>query len=140
MQNERSLNSSSTSLPAGGPGSDRRPAASVLGSGITVTGNIETAADLVIEGCVAGDVRCATLILMDAGRIEGDIKAARVRLAGSVDGSLDTEDLAVEATARVKGELSYSRLFIANGASVEGRLKCKGPASLKRNFRATKLK
>jgi cytoskeletal protein CcmA (bactofilin family) len=95
---------------------------SVIGAGIAVHGNIEASVDLQIQGKVEGDVRCGTLLLGETGAIRGNVTADRVRVAGTVDGSIDTTDLAVEASARVNGDLSYTRIRIANGAVVNGKL------------------
>lgn len=96
---------------------------SVIGMDILVTGNIEAKVDLHIEGKVVGDVRCATLILGERSSVEGSIYADRVRVAGTVEGAIETTDLAIEAAARVKGDVTYSRLRIANGGVVEGTMK-----------------
>ena len=92
---------------------------SVIGADIVITGNIE-GADLHIEGKVIGDVRCATLILGDNSTVNGCIYAARVKVSGTVEGAIETKDLAVEASARVIGDISYERLRVVNGAAVEG--------------------
>jgi cytoskeletal protein CcmA (bactofilin family) len=104
-----------------------RPQMSVIGADITITGNLEASVDLHIEGRVVGDVRCATLILGETSRINGGIQAERVRVAGTVEGAIETRDLAVEATGRVTGEVVYGRLRVANGAVIEGKLKCNPP-------------
>lgn len=93
---------------------------SVIGTGILVTGNIEAEVDLHIEGRVVGDVRCATLILGERGNVTGSIFAERVRVSGSVEGGIETTDLAIEASAKVKGDVTYSRLRIANGGVIAG--------------------
>jgi cytoskeletal protein CcmA (bactofilin family) len=93
---------------------------SVIGTGITVTGNIEAEVDLHIEGRVVGDVRCATLILGERGSVTGNIYAERVRVSGRVEGGIQTTDLAIEAAARVDGDVTYSRLRIANGGVIAG--------------------
>ena len=98
---------------------------SVIGADIVITGNIEASVDLHIEGKVIGDVRCATLILGDSSAINGRIYAARVKVSGVVEGAIDTKDLAIEASARVTGDISYERLRVANGAAVEGSIKRK---------------
>jgi cytoskeletal protein CcmA (bactofilin family) len=95
---------------------------SVIGSGILVNGNIEANVDLQIRGKVVGDVRCQTLVLGEQGEIRGNVTAERVWLSGLVDGAIETGDLAVEATARVKGDLTYSRIRMADGAVVQGRM------------------
>ena len=98
---------------------------SVIGAGITVTGNIEATDDLQVEGRVTGDVRCATLIVGEQSLIKGSIYAKRVRAAGTVEGSIETGDLAVEASARIHGDVTYDRLRIAAGAIVQGQMKHK---------------
>ncbi len=96
---------------------------SVIGADIVITGNIEASVDLHIEGRVNGDVRCATLILGESSAINGSIYADRVRVAGTIDGAIETKDLAIEATARVTADILYDRLKVANGGIVEGHLK-----------------
>lgn len=93
---------------------------SVIGADILVTGDIEAEVDLQIEGRVVGDVHCATLILGERSSVTGNVSAKRVRVSGMVEGSVETIDLAIEAGARVKGEVTYSRLRIANGGLIEG--------------------
>lgn len=95
---------------------------SVIGADILITGNIEAEVDLHIEGRVIGDVRCATLILGERSSVAGNIFAQRVRVSGDVEGSIETVDLAVEAGAKVRGDVTYSRLRIANGGIVSGRM------------------
>jgi cytoskeletal protein CcmA (bactofilin family) len=98
------------------------PVISVIGGGIEVTGNIEASVDLQLEGIVNGDVRCTTLILGESSVIRGNVYAHRVRASGIIEGAIDTQDLAIEATARLSGDITYSRVRMANGAIVEGKL------------------
>jgi cytoskeletal protein CcmA (bactofilin family) len=93
---------------------------SVIGADILITGNIEAQVDLHIEGKVVGDVRCATLILGERSTVTGSVYAERVRVSGMVEGAIETTDLAIEATARVQGDVTYSRLRIANGGVIHG--------------------
>ena len=95
---------------------------SLIGTGVTVTGNIDAPDDLVIEGRVEGDVTCSTLIVGEHGRVTGTVEAERLRLSGTIDGTVTTHDLAVESGARVTGEVHYSRLRVASGGVIEGRL------------------
>lgn len=96
---------------------------SMIGADIVITGNIEAQVDLHIEGKVHGDVRCATLILGEDSSVNGSIYAERVRVSGTVEGAIETQDLAIEATARVTGDVTYGRLRVANGGMIEGKMK-----------------
>src|ERR1700684_1686489 len=61
---------------------------SVIGGGITVTGNIEASVDLDLQGKVHGDVKCATLILGEGAEIKGSVHAERVRASGLIEGAV----------------------------------------------------
>jgi cytoskeletal protein CcmA (bactofilin family) len=95
---------------------------SIIGSGISVDGDIEADVDLKIRGKVVGNVRCAALVLGEQGEIRGDVVADRVRLSGLVEGAIETGDLALEEGARVKGDVTYSRIRMVKGALVQGRM------------------
>jgi cytoskeletal protein CcmA (bactofilin family) len=94
---------------------------SVIGSGISVNGDIEASVDLHIFGKVTGDVRCAMLLLGPAGEVKGDVFADAIRVAGSIHGRVETRDLAVEAGAHIAGDVTYSRIKISNGGIVDGK-------------------
>ena len=102
-------------------GADKRDL-SVIGADIVITGNIEASVDLHIEGQVIGDVRCATLILGESSSVNGHIYAARVKVSGTVEGAIETRDLAVEASAKVMADITYERLRVANGGTIQGKV------------------
>jgi len=97
--------------------------ASVIGADIVITGNIEASFGLLIEGRVNGDVRCATLILGENSAVTGSIYSDRIRVLGTVDGAIETKDLAIEATGKVMGDVMYERVKIASGGSIEGNMR-----------------
>jgi cytoskeletal protein CcmA (bactofilin family) len=95
---------------------------SVIGADVAVTGNVAADGDLHIDGRVNGDVRCATLVLGEGGRIEGNVDAAEARIAGAVDGAIRAGTLSIERSARISGDIAYDALDMAAGARVDGRL------------------
>lgn len=115
-------NGNGSAEAAGLPAGAAEDQISVIGADILITGNIEAEVDLHIEGRVQGDVRCSTLILGERSHVTGSIFAQRVRVSGQIDGAIETVDLAIEAGAYVKGDVSYSRLRIANGGVVAGKM------------------
>ena len=98
---------------------------SLIGVGIAVTGNITAQVDVTIEGQVHGDVKCAGLILGRKGLIKGVVIAERVKVSGSLEGTVDAGDLAIESEGRVSADVSYRTLRVANGASLDGQLRRK---------------
>ena len=61
---------------------------SVIGTDVSIKGNIEASADLHVDGKVEGDITCASLVQGDQSRIEGVITAETARLSGTVKGTM----------------------------------------------------
>ena len=96
---------------------------SIIGDGITITGNIESKVDLHIDGEVIGDVKCLSLVQGPASKIKGAIVAQNASLSGSVEGSIDAGDLAIASTARIGGDVTYENVTIEQGGHVDGKFK-----------------
>ena len=94
---------------------------SVLGSDITINGNIEASADLHIDGSVEGDITCSALVQGEASVVTGAIEAESARLAGTVKGSITARELVILKSAKIEGDVFYDALTIEQGAQVEGR-------------------
>ena len=100
------------------------PPVSVIGADIVIKGDLTASYGLQMEGRITGDIHCTTLIIGEKGTVEGKIRAERVRVLGTVDGGVETKDLAVEAAGRVSGEITYARLKVANGGTIQGTMTC----------------
>ena len=94
---------------------------SVLGSDLSITGDIKASADLHIDGNVTGDISCTSLVQGETSTVKGAVEAETARLAGTVDGSITARELVILKTARITGDVFYDALTIEQGAQVEGR-------------------
>jgi cytoskeletal protein CcmA (bactofilin family) len=94
---------------------------SVLGTDLTITGNIAASADLHIDGSIEGDIACSSLVQGETSTIRGGVNAETARLAGRVTGSITARELVILRTARIEGDVHYDALTIEQGAQVEGR-------------------
>ena len=94
---------------------------SVIGSDITIRGNIEATVDLHVDGKVIGDISCASLVQGEGSLIEGEVKAETARLSGHVKGRIEAKQLVVLKSARIEGDVNYETLTIEQGANVDGR-------------------
>ena len=99
---------------------------SVLGTDISVKGDIKASADLHVDGNVEGDIACSALVQGEGSTINGGVTAETARLAGRVTGSITARDLTILKTARIDGDVHYDALTIAQGAQVEGRFAPRG--------------
>lgn len=111
---------------------DNRSTFSVIGSDITVTGDIDASVDLHIDGRVEGDIRCATLVQASNSAIKGSIIAEQARVAGRVEGAITAKELIVESSAKVIGDVTYEKLNIETGGHVEGNFRHKSTGMLKK--------
>ncbi len=95
---------------------------SIIGGDVAITGNIEASIDLHIDGKVEGDIACAALVQGPESRIIGHVIAKNARIGGVIEGSISAEELIVEASARITGDVSYETISIATGGMIDGRM------------------
>ena len=111
-------------------GSDRTMAGnstfSVIGSDVTITGDVSATTELHVDGRIDGDIACASLVQGESSVIEGAVKAESARLAGTLTGSISARDLVILRTAHIHGDVHYEALTIEQGAVVEGKFAPKG--------------
>lgn len=99
---------------------------SLIGSDVSITGNIAAKGDIQIDGEVLGDIACASFSLGASGLVKGNVTAQRATLAGSVEGTVVATELVIERSARILGDVAYESISIETGARVDGRLSQKG--------------
>lgn len=116
-----------TTKPQGRTMANSNSTFSVIGTDVTIKGNISATADLHVDGRIEGDIACASLVQGEASEIHGAIKAETARLAGKVVGSIHARELVVLRTARVEGDVHYDALTIEQGAEVDGRFAHRAP-------------
>jgi cytoskeletal protein CcmA (bactofilin family) len=100
-----------------------------IGAGAVFEGTLRFSGRLEIEGTVSGQVVAdaaegSEVVVAGSGRVQGQISAATVVIAGTVEGPVrSSARLDVLAGARVSGDLTYRDLQIQHGAVVTGSLK-----------------
>jgi cytoskeletal protein CcmA (bactofilin family) len=101
--------------------------ASLIGATTSVTGNIEFSGGLRIDGTVRGSVHCVDgekggmLVVSESGRIEGEVRAGHLVVAGRIEGPVCAANLIeLQPKARIAGDVRYRALEMHHGAVVEG--------------------
>ena len=97
-----------------------KPAASVLSSDLTITGNVRSSGDIQIEGVVEGDVRAQTLIVGEGATVKGEVVADEVIVHGRVVGRLRGLKVRLSTSARCEGDIVHKTIAIESGAHFEG--------------------
>jgi cytoskeletal protein CcmA (bactofilin family) len=94
-----------------------------IGAGTTVKGTLQGREDLVVEGRVEGRIELgqSSVVIDEAGRVEGDVIARTIKVSGEVHGNLTAEEDAVLLkTARLEGNIVAKRVTIESGARFRG--------------------
>lgn len=106
-------------------------AATVVGPGTHVRGDIVTGDPLEIRGIVEGDCRVdAPCIVREGARLVGNVEATSLLVAGEVEAqTLSAEKVEIRASASVRGAIRARSVAIADGALYEGTVQMRDPAS-----------
>ena len=94
---------------------------SVIGSDVTIKGDIAASADLHVDGAIEGDIKCSSIVQGEASKISGAVTADNARMSGKVTGSITAKELVILKTAKIEGDVHYDALTIEQGAQVDGR-------------------
>lgn len=97
-------------------------AATVIGSGITIEGEVTSDDAVVVGGVVRGKLQVDGPVTVEAqGVVEADIGAQSVSIGGAVTGNVTAHDrVDLLAGGRLVGDVKAARLTIADGASFKG--------------------
>jgi cytoskeletal protein CcmA (bactofilin family) len=97
---------------------------SVLGPSLRFKGDLIADEDLVIQGQIEGSIlHTRSLTIGAQGRMQGDVKARRITVEGTVDGDLYALESAVlRAGAIVRGNVFANKVSVAEGARFSGRI------------------
>ena len=98
---------------------------SIIGLGMTVHGDIETAGVVKVEGIVNGHVTAGQQVLVaKGGQIDGDLDTGEAVVGGSIHGSVRAAvRVEIQAGAVVQGDVTTKRILVAEGAVLNGAIR-----------------
>jgi cytoskeletal protein CcmA (bactofilin family) len=103
-----------------------------ISKGTTITGQIESAGIIRIDGTVKGTVKTkAKIAVGKSGCVEGDIVCTEADIEGKIDGTLLVEEkLTIRSNGNVSGDITTGKLVVEPGAVFNGNCNMGGaPAS-----------
>jgi cytoskeletal protein CcmA (bactofilin family) len=97
-------------------------AGTIIGSGITIEGEITSDEEVIVAGTVRGKLNVDGGLTIEGGAVvEADIGASSIALSGSVTGNVTASDrVDLLSGGRLVGDVKAARLTIADGASFKG--------------------
>ncbi len=86
-----------------------------------ITGYIESAGTILIEGTIIGNMHGNKVILGEKSYVKGDISANNISIAGKIEGQLKgKESIEVKATGHISGDMVTKHLSMMKGAIFNG--------------------
>ena len=96
---------------------------SIVDECLTMRGDLESEADMLVKGKVLGNISCNILIVDMDALVEGGIDAKEVIVRGKVTGIIKADRVRLDGTANVECDI-YQKTFSAEeGARIRGALK-----------------
>jgi cytoskeletal protein CcmA (bactofilin family) len=100
-----------------------------IGKALRVEGRIISGEDLTIDGSVEGSIELGdhSLTIGPGATVKANLAARSITISGSVTGSVRaTEVVDLRASGSVNGDISAPHLFMADGASAQGKIEAGG--------------
>ena len=96
----------------------------VIGSTITVDGEITSDEALVVQGVVKGKINLGeSMFVENSASVEADIEAESVEISGVVTGNISAEArVEIKADGKMVGDVKSPRILIADGALFKGNI------------------
>ena len=94
-----------------------------IGAGLLLKGELYGEEDVVVEGRVEGKITLKQhgVIIEESGRVDADITASSIFVAGEVHGNLHgTEQVVLLKTGRVEGDIHAKSVTLETGAQFRG--------------------
>ena len=93
---------------------------SAIGSDMTIVGKLICKDPIKVYGLVAGELYASNALIADGARIEGEIVAEELTIAGRVKGDIHALRVKLQGTAVVEGDIFHHVLSMHENARFEG--------------------
>ncbi len=93
---------------------------SAISRGITVVGRIFGEGTVEVFGRIEGKLSASTISIYEGARVEGDLVAEDLIIAGEVKGTIHADRVRLNSTAVVEGDIFHRALSIEENAHFDG--------------------
>ena len=111
----------------------------ILGEGTKIKGDIISSGDIRIDGEMVGNLATkGKLVVGNNGKIDGQVQAANIEVAGFINGKVTAKELLnMKSSAKIEGDIVAGKLAVEPGAVFTGTCSM-GVASVKDEPETTK--
>ena len=102
---------------------DNKEGCVLIGSGVSITGNVTLTGAIHIYGDVNGEVTAQEIHVGEGGKVNGAIKAEVADIRGEVTNSIEVgKSLVIRSTGKITGKVLYQSLEIETGGVIDGQI------------------
>ena len=94
-------------------------AGTAISIGSTIEGRITSPNTISVSGLVKGELNASEIVIEKEGSVNGSIFAEHLIIIGNFEGEVCANKITIASTASVKGDLSYKRVAIDDGAILD---------------------
>jgi cytoskeletal protein CcmA (bactofilin family) len=123
MFSKANKQSQSTSALDGGKPITKASVPSIISPDLRINGDMVCSGDIQIDGWVEGDIQSRNVTVGEGATVHGAVQAENVKICGIVNGQIRADNVVLEKTARVTGDILHKSLSIEQGAFLEGMCK-----------------
>jgi cytoskeletal protein CcmA (bactofilin family) len=113
----------SSSVLDGGKPVSKSSVPSIISPDLRINGDMVCSGDIQIDGWVEGDIQSRNVVVGEGATVHGAIQGENVRICGIINGQIRADNVTLEKTARVTGDILHKSLSIEQGAFLEGMCK-----------------
>jgi cytoskeletal protein CcmA (bactofilin family) len=96
------------------------PGVSIISKALKITGQLESTEAVQIDGEVDGDIRAASVRVGGNAKVKGTVYGEVVELAGRVEGKIEAKKVVLTHTAHMAGDVIHQDITIESGAYING--------------------
>lgn len=96
---------------------------SIISADLRINGDLICSGDVQVDGWIEGDIQSRNIVIGEGATVHGALSAETVRVCGVVKGEIKADQVVLEKTAKVTGDVLHKSLTIAEGAQLEGMCK-----------------
>ena len=95
---------------------------SIIGSGVTLSGDLVSTADIRIDGTVKGNIKSSARILIGSdGMVEGDMESLQADVMGTIKGNIKVKELLnLGGNAVINGNIYAGKLQVEPTVTFNG--------------------
>jgi cytoskeletal protein CcmA (bactofilin family) len=93
---------------------------SIISKALKITGQLESTEAVQIDGEVDGDIRAASVKVGSNAKVKGTVYGEVVELAGRVEGKIEAKKVVLTHTAHMSGDVIHQDITIESGAYMNG--------------------